>query len=202
MGKTNRPDTLLSELLALKRRVAQLETQQRLSAARISSGQLNVGAITDGDQIEIDAANQRIRFDSAGNPPTDLHAYGGAGAALEATGTVSTIPAQALIWNGGYFSTFQINHVEDDGSTTVASEVYTDIQDSGGGLYRGNASLSARGTDHNSSFINLSADGGVVIYNNSRTTDASVPALDSVVLYVKAQRLYYKDSSNVVHGPL
>jgi hypothetical protein len=66
MGKVNRPDTLLSELTALKRRVAQLETQQRLSAARISSGQLNVGAIGAAGQIEIDATDEEIRIYNAG----------------------------------------------------------------------------------------------------------------------------------------
>lgn len=60
MGRTNRPDSLVTELLALKRRVAQLETQQRLSSARISSGQLNVGAIGAPGQIEIDATDGRI----------------------------------------------------------------------------------------------------------------------------------------------
>lgn len=62
MGKINRPDTLVSEITALKRRVAQLETQQRLSAARISSGQLNVGAAGADGQIEIDATDQQIRI--------------------------------------------------------------------------------------------------------------------------------------------
>lgn len=203
MGRTNRPDTLLSELNALKRRVAQLETQQRLSAARISSGQLNVGAATADDQIEIDANHQRIRFTSAGSPPTDLHAFGGAGAALEATSEV-TVPAQALIWDGGYFGVIQINRVNPDTSTTVAAEIYADIQDSGGGLHRGEASVTARGTDHDGSFVNLSADGGVVLYTNARATDPPAPAPDTVVLYVKGSpgRLFYRDPGGTVHGPL
>lgn len=60
MGRTNRPDTLVSEFAALKRRIAQLETQQRLSSARISSGQLNVGAVGSPGQIEIDATDEKI----------------------------------------------------------------------------------------------------------------------------------------------
>ena len=66
MGKTNRPDTLLTELATLKRRVGQLETQQRLSAARISSGQLNVGAVGAAGQIEIDANDGQIRIFQGG----------------------------------------------------------------------------------------------------------------------------------------
>lgn len=62
MGRTNRPDTLLSEVAGLKRRIAQLETQQRLSSARISSGQLNVGAVGAAGQIEIDATDGQIRI--------------------------------------------------------------------------------------------------------------------------------------------
>jgi hypothetical protein len=66
MGKTNRPDTFVSEFAALRRRVSQLETQQRLSSARISSGQLNVGAVGAGGQIEIDATDGAIRIFQGG----------------------------------------------------------------------------------------------------------------------------------------
>lgn len=202
MTTVKHPDTLLSYIQGLEQRIATLEGQARLQAARISSGQLNVGAAGGANQIEIDSANQRVRFDAAGGPPTDLLAWGGGGAALIATGTVGTVPAQTLTWNGGYFATNQVNRVNPDTSVTNVSEVYADVQDSGGGLYRGDVALTARGTDHDGSQISLWSDGGVAVYSNARATDPPAPPADWVLLYVKAQRLYYKDSANVVHGPL
>lgn len=204
MGKTNRPDTLLTYIRSLEKRIAVLETQQRLQAARISSGQLTVGAVDADQQIEINASASpaRIRFTDTGTDPTDLTAYGGAGAALQATGTVGAIPAKGLMWNGGYFHVLQVSRVNADGSTTVTGEVYTDVQDSGGGTHRGSVSLNAVGSDHDGSVVNLGADGGVVLYTNARTTDPPSAGADTVVLYVKSNRLYYRDGAGVVRGPL
>ncbi len=202
MGKVNRPDTLLSELLELKRRVAQLETQQRLTAARISSGQLIVGAVDADEQIEIDATNSRIRFDAAGETPTDLKTWGGAGAALRATGTVGSVAAQTLIWNGGYFATSQVNRVNSDGSTNSGAEIYADVQDSGSGQYRGEVALTATGTDANGSIVDVNADGGMLLRTGARTTDPPAPPVDCVILFVKSQRLYYRDGGGTVRGPL
>jgi hypothetical protein len=202
MGKVKHPDTLLSYIKSLEKRIAVLETQQRLQAARISSGQLNIGAASAGDQIEINATLSRIRFTSGTDAPTDLNAFGGGGAALQTTGTAGAIPAQTLMWCGDHHHALQVNRVNADGSTTVTGEVYTDIQDSGSGNHRGTVSLTATGSDHDGSFINLSADGGTVLYTNARTTDPPAPAPDTVVLYVKANRLFYRDGGGVVRGPL
>ncbi|MDN3356091.1 hypothetical protein [Actinomadura sp. DC4] len=202
MGKVNRPDSLLSELRALQRRVAQLETQQRLTAARISSGQLIVGAHDADDQIEIDATNSRIRFDTDGEAPTDLRSWGGAGAALVATNTVGSVAARTLTWNGGYFATSQISRINPDGSTSVAAEIYADVQDAGSGQHSGTVTLIASGSNADGSIVDVNTDGGMLLRTGGRTTDPPAPPADCVLLYVKSNRLYYRDGAGVVRGPL
>lgn len=202
MGKIIHQDTLLSYIKSLEKRIAVLETQQRLQAARISSGQLNIGAASAVNQIELDATNRRIRFDTATSPADIIGST--AGLQLFSTQDVGTFPfaTRAIIWDGPYFTTLQASRIDDDIVTTHA-EIYADVQDSGGGNSRGTVNLTARGEgDSNGSQISLWADGGVRVYSNGRTTDPPAPPTDWVVLYVKGNRLYYKDASNVVHGPL
>ncbi|MGI5232853.1 hypothetical protein [Actinoallomurus sp. CA-142502] len=207
MGKTNRPDTLLSEIAELKRRVAQLETQQRLSSARISSGQLTVGAVDAPDQIEISATERHIRFENADGPACTLTSYGAGGAVLESSsdaGTTFSFGTRALVWDGPYFTNLQVSRVDGD-TSTVQAEVYADVQDSGGGNSRGTVSLRAVGDgDANGSIIDISADGGIIFDSNNRTTDPPAPPIGSITLYVKGSpsRLYYRDPGGTVHGPL
>lgn len=202
MGKVIHPDTLLSYIKSLEKRIAVLETQQRLTSARISSGQLNVGAADAVDQIEIDATNRRIRFDTATSPADIIGSSAGVQMfSTQPSGTFS-FATQGLIWDGPYFTTMQVNRVDPGPSTTVVSEVYADVQDSGGGDHRGSVSLIATGSDHDGSLISLSADGGVVLFSNARTTDPPAPAANTVVMYVKSNRLFYRDGTGVVRGPL
>lgn len=191
-------------LAEIERRLRALETAPRAAKTSFSNGQLTVGDPASSTRIDIDAAESRIRFNSA-DGATDLTAYGAGGAILRSgseAGQTFPFATQTLVWDGPYFGSIQASRV--DGETaTVQSEVYADVQDSGGGNSRGTVSLSARGVgDHNSSVVNLSADGGVILYTNSRTTDPPAPPVDCVTLYVKSNRLYYKDAANAVHGPL
>lgn len=52
------------------------------------------------------------------------------------------------------------------------------------------------------SVLTASAGGGVSLYTGGRTTDPPAPPADTVVLYVKGNRLYYRDSGGTVYGPL
>lgn len=193
--------TLLRRIDALEKRIASLETSPRAGNTSISGGKLTVGAPGAANRIEVSATDSRIRFNSA-QGPTDLNAFGGAGAALVANSTVATIPTRAVIWNTGDTGTLQVSRVNSDGSTSRASEVYASLNDMGGGLHAGQVQITATGTDHDNSAVNISADGGAVLYTNGRTTDPPVPPLDCVTLYVKANRLYYRDGNGTVRGPL
>lgn len=206
MGKVNHPDTLLSYIKSLEKRIAVLETQQRLSSARISSGQLTVGAVGADTQIEIDATNRQLRFTSPDGPST-IHAPGGAaGIRLEATADTgteySTFGTQAFMGNTPDGQSLQTNRVE-DGTAYFQATISTGIVVDGSENSAGQVGLDAqhRGLP-NSALINLFSDGGVIIYNRGRTTDPPAPGADSVVLYVKGSRLYYRDGTGVVRGPL
>lgn len=203
---TPRDDRSLQRRLAdLERRLRALETAPRAAKTSFSSGQLTVGDPASGDRIDISAADSHIRFNNADGPPTTLTAFGEGGAILESDsdpGQVFPWGTRGLIWNGPYFGTIQVGRIDGD-TNTIHAEINADVQDSGGGNSRGSVSLSARGEgDHDGSIIYLSADGGLVIYSNSRTTDPPPPGADTVVLYVKGGRLYYRDGGGTVHGPL
>ncbi|MGI5233792.1 hypothetical protein [Actinoallomurus sp. CA-142502] len=197
--------TLARELADIKRRLRALETAPRAAKTSFSSGQLVVGDPASPSRIEISAGESHIRFNNAEGPPTTLAAHGTGGAILDSTsdaGTIFPFGTRALIWDGPYFTNLQVSRVDGD-SATVQAEVYADVQDSGGGNSRATVSLSARGVgDSNGSIVDISADGGLLLYTNSRTTDPPAPPADCVVLYVKGNRLYYRDATGTVHGPL
>lgn len=194
--------TLQRRLADMERRIRALETAPRAAKTSFSNGQLTVGDPTADNRIEISAAESRIRFNST-DGPTDLTATGAGGAILATDGTVGQIATHGLVWNGPFFGTIQISRRGAGDSTTIQSEVYADIQDSGGGDSRATVSLRANGVgDHDGSIVSLDADGGVVLFTNSRTTDPPTPAPDTVVLYVKGNRLFYRDATGAVHGPL
>ncbi|GLY81829.1 hypothetical protein [Actinoallomurus iriomotensis] len=195
--------SLARELADIKRRLRALETAPRAAKTSFSNGKLVVGDPSSETRIEISAADSRIRFYNP-DGPADIYSPGGnAGTMLRteeaAGGTFPDFGAEGYVWNGSYFQSLQVSRIDGD-TTTVQASVDVRMHDSGSGHSAGQVSLNATNTGApNEALINLVSDGGMLITNNGRTTDPPTPPADCVVLYVKSNRLYYKDAGGTPH---
>lgn len=199
--------TLLRRIAELEQRVRSLETSPRAGNTSISSGKLIVGAPGGTDRIELDARYHQVTFNSA-DGAAEMYAPGGiSGAILKASSDAGSpfadFGVQGIIWAGSFFTTLQVSRVAGDGSTTPQAEISASVNDSGGGNSSADVSLTSTGVgDSDSSAVTVMSDAGLVLDNKSRTTDPPTPAAGSVVMYVKNNRLYNRDSTGAVHGPL
>jgi hypothetical protein len=198
--------SLQRRLTEMERRLRALETAPRAGKTSLSSGQLTVGDPDADSRIEINAGEQKIIFNSADGPAEIFSPGGAAGTMMQAREDPGPIfpdfGTVALVWNGSYFGSIQASRVDGD-TATVQAAVDVTIQDDGGGDSGGQISLTAVGTGApDVALINLAADGGILITSGGRTTDPPTPPADCVTLYVKSTRLYYRDATGAVHGPL
>jgi hypothetical protein len=198
------PDTLLTYVKGLERRIATLEGASRLAAARVSGGQLNVGAVNDTNQITLDAGGQTITFANGGTP-VELSAFGGSGAALNtsaAAGTASSttvLATESYAWVGNAFVTLFIQQVGTSNQAVVGMGLTDD--GAGGAIPVVNIqAVSASKPD--AATVTVTASGGMVLNSSGRTTDPPAPFAGECTLYVKSNRLYYVDTTGTVHGPL
>lgn len=197
---------LLRRLAELEKRVRALETSPRAGNTSISGGQLTVGAPDSADRIEIDANTSAIRFYNPDGPAQISSPGGAAGISLEASqdarGIFPSFGASGYVWNGTYFQSLQTSRIDGD-TTTVQAAVDVRMSDAGAGHSYGQVTVNARSSGAaDSAVINLFASGGLVIDTGGRTSDPPAPAAGSVVLYAKANRLYYRDGGGTVRGPL
>jgi hypothetical protein len=206
MTTVKHPDTMLTELRALKRRVAVLEGQSRLAAARIPGGQLNVGAVTAPNQIQVDAANQVITLLNGGLP-VQLGAFGTEGAALSTAapanspGSSTVLATSTYAWVGNAFA-FLASQLQSN-ALDGRAVLQTAMTDDGAGGAIANSNIIVQSTANpDKSTLNVSTTGGVVLYSYARSTDPPAPGLGAITMYVKANRLYYIDGTSTVHGPL
>lgn len=202
---------LLRRLDQLEKRVASLETSPRAGNTSISGGVFTVGDPTGDNQIELDAGEGNISFTRSGQPAGRLLSLNGVGGGAElegsaAPGDVLPFGTDAQVQITGIDSTLQASAQDwDDPDTTTslgqvrASFVYNE----GTQTHAPQISIYADSdSDPDSAQVFMSASGGLV-FSAGRTTDAAwAGSVDTVVLYVKAGRLYYRDGNNVVRGPL
>lgn len=185
--------TLARKLADLEKRIKALETAPRNGKASVSGGKLTIGDPTSDNRIEMDGAGQEVAFVSSAVDVSLVAFDEDIGVVLDSNtdpGQVLSVPTRAYLWNGativkcavtnpdttGHDAFVGVGFTEDSGDVVAVAEILAHSEDS-----------------PDKSIIELDADGGVIIFSYSRSTNPPDPGPGRAVLFMKGNQLWVRD---------